>query len=348
MKLRIYLLFTLILSLFLSSCETDFDLTADYKDITVVYGLISQNDTMHYLKINKAFLGEGNALEFAKEEDSMSYYNDLEVKIDELKGTEVTNTFYFDTTTITNKDQGIFYYPEQTVYASRYIMPSDNSSKTYRLQITNKKTGKIITAETALIHDFAFSSPRPGQPVIGFNSDFPQKIEWKSAVNGKRYDLSMRFWFEEVHKGSADTISRYVDWSLGAVKSSGILGGQSMELQYQPQGFFTVVNAKIPYKAGDAMSEDQVQSRLVNRMEVIFSVAGDDLNTYMEVNEPSSGIVQDKPDFTNIINGIGLFSSRFTKNTHDSNPPGKFMRVNVPTEERLISGDLKFVKKPGN
>jgi hypothetical protein len=34
----------------------------------------------------------------------------------------------------------------------------------------------------------------------------------------------------------------------------------------------------------------------------------------MEVNEPSNSIVQDRPEFTNIDNGTGLFSSRY-KNT---------------------------------
>jgi hypothetical protein len=33
----------------------------------------------------------------------------------------------------------------------------------------------------------------------------------------------------------------------------------------------------------------------------------------MEVNEPFEGIVQERPSFTNINNGIGLFSSRFNK-----------------------------------
>jgi hypothetical protein len=31
------------------------------------------------------------------------------------------------------------------------------------------------------------------------------------------------------------------------------------------------------------------------------------------VTEPSQSIVQEKPAYTNIINGIGLFSSRFIK-----------------------------------
>ena len=45
-------------------------------------------------------------------------------------------------------------------------------------------------------------------------------------------------------------------------------------------------------------------------MEYIFTIAADELNTYMEVTEPSFTIVQEKPPYTNIVNGIGIFSAR--------------------------------------
>jgi hypothetical protein len=35
----------------------------------------------------------------------------------------------------------------------------------------------------------------------------------------------------------------------------------------------------------------------------------------MEVTEPSLSLVQEKPAFTNIVNGIGLFSSRYMKSS---------------------------------
>ena len=55
---------------FLEACEEDFDITASYKDVTVVYGLLDLGDDTTYLRINKAFLGDGNALLMAQVEDS--------------------------------------------------------------------------------------------------------------------------------------------------------------------------------------------------------------------------------------------------------------------------------------
>ena len=45
-----------------------------------------------------------------------------------------------------------------------------------------------------------------------------------------------------------------------------------------------------------------------------MTVGSEDLKTYRIINEEITGIVQERPQFTNINNGIGLFSSRFTKN----------------------------------
>ena len=69
--------------IFLYSCEEDFEINAPYQDITVVYGLIDQGQDTIFLKINKAFLGDGNVLEMAKIEDSSEYVNGLEATIEE-------------------------------------------------------------------------------------------------------------------------------------------------------------------------------------------------------------------------------------------------------------------------
>jgi hypothetical protein len=343
--------FRILLPIFIftiiAGCETDIDVTADWKDITVVYGLISQNDSVHYVKVNKAFLGEGNAFTYAQIEDSSSYGDNITVTIIERANNGNTRTFICDTTTIFNKEPGVFYYPTQVVYKTVFKVPSDINAQnySYTLEISNKSTGKVVKANTPLVKDFTIETPRPGQPVINFTMESTQKIKWNSAKDGRRYNVALRFWFDEV-KMNNDTILRYIDWNFSSVKSSTTNGNEPLEISYAPWGFFTNCINLIPYKNTDA--ENGVKSRLVNKAEFIFAVAGDELNTYMEVNEPSTGIVQEKPEYTNIENGIGLFSCRYTKSTQDSYEQGKFMKIHPNSEERLIGSEIKFVKKIGN
>ena len=313
-RLFLFLLLISGFSVAFQSCETDFDVTAPYKDITVVYGLLSQNDSVHYIKVNKAFIGEGNALEYAQNEDSSSYGNNLEVVLREYRNGSALRTFNFDTTSVYNKEPGIFYAPKQVIYKSAFGIP-DADGLEYRLEVRNKITGKVTTAKTSLIPSFNFESPRPGQRSINFANDNAQKIKWTSARNGKRYNVAIRFWFNEVMAATKDTIPRYIDWTFSSVTSNTIQGGEPLEVVYSPTQFFNICKNLIPYKSNSPIKESDVSIRLANFVEVLFAVAADDLNTYMEVNEPSSGIVQDKPDYTNIENGIGLFSSRFVRTT---------------------------------
>jgi hypothetical protein len=48
----------------------------------------------------------------------------------------------------------------------------------------------------------------------------------------------------------------------------------------------------------------------VLNVQVNLYAGSDDFTTFIDVNEPSTGIIQERPEFTNIKNGLGLFSSR--------------------------------------
>ena len=59
---RIILLFATIATL-LSACSTEFDVTAPYKEIPVIFGILNKDEAVQYIKINKAYLNdEGSAI----------------------------------------------------------------------------------------------------------------------------------------------------------------------------------------------------------------------------------------------------------------------------------------------
>ena len=61
------------------------------------------------------------------------------------------------------------------------------------------------------------------------------------------------------------------------------------------------------------LDEDPLIDREFISIDLVMTVGSEDLKTYRIVNEEITGIVQERPQFTNINNGIGLFSSRFSK-----------------------------------
>jgi hypothetical protein len=318
-------LFTIILSFV--SCETDFDIEADWKEITIVYGLLDQRDTTHYLRINKAFLG-GNALEIVKIEDSSSYKNALEVV---LEGWDNNNTLQqtitFDTTTISDKDTGLWYNPYMVVYKGSGLINDDDE---YRLKITNTLTGKEITAKTNIVKDFSILKPMAGSKA-SFMRGYTSKFYWKNAVNAARYESVIRFHYFEVPYGTTDTIPKYFDWSQGTQYADNYNGIGEINIYVNGDGFYQTLEHKL--------DKDFVGHRLAGTVDYIVSAAGVEFDTYLKVNGASSSLVQDRPEYTNMENGIGLLSSRYQKI--------RTLKLNPVTENEIIDmEDLQFVKSP--
>jgi hypothetical protein len=299
------LLISLLSLILFSTCKTDFEINSEWKDIMVVYGLLNQNDSIHYIKINKAFLGEDNAMTMAQNPDSSSYGNNLEVWVEEWINNSQNFIWYLDTTTIYNKESGTFYSPKQIVYKFNSTSHPLNEDAEYRLYIKNKTTGKLVSSVTPLVHSFSIEKPTAMQTAV-FHATNPYAVIWYSGVNGKRYQVVIRFNYWEQNIITGDSVKKYVDWNIGSYKSESIEGGEKLSTTYYGNTFFQYLGNVIGY------TPDVVRHVVSpNNVNFIFSVAADDFSTYMEVNAPSTGVLQEKPEYTNINNGYGIFSSRF-------------------------------------
>jgi hypothetical protein len=330
------------LSLFFISCETDFETTADWKDITVVYGLLDQRDSVQYIKINKAFLGEGDALMFAKENDSINYPNPLKVWLEEWdeNGNKIQTIINFDTATSYKPDDpnAVFSTGAQRIYkgvpTNHGILgkpykiipivqpPNDtigyetfwlNDKSTYKLFIQYPDSSKTISSETYLVQDFKITKPFPGSTTITFvpNPSNTTTFSWEKAPNDDdnkfKYEFHLIFYYKE------DSANQIVDKSLilasGEVYPQG--GSDELYVYYKDNNFFTSCENNIPYD--DATTEGNIKERYTGNVDLVVSVAAGEFNLFMQVYEPSTSIVQEKPPYTNIDNGIGIFSSRYYK-----------------------------------
>ena len=61
---------------------------------------------------------------------------------------------------------------------------------------------------------------------------------------------------------------------------------------------------------GSAIEPSLTKTRIPLGLEVIVYAAGEEFQLYSEINGPSSSIVEEKPEYTNVQNGLGLLSSR--------------------------------------
>ncbi|MCX6287424.1 MAG: hypothetical protein NTY96_09945 [Bacteroidetes bacterium] len=303
MKKYYFLLIFPVALLLLASCKKNLVVNADWKDVTVVYGLLDQTEPVHYVKITKAFLGPGDALSFAKDQDSSEYQHSLQVTMEELNGSTFIRTITLHDTLIQNKDSGIFYCPNQNVYCTNARLASD---LTYHLVIKDTVTHKVIEGIATLVSDFDIERPSIFTRAT-FQSGKSSEVKWISAKSGKRYQVNLRIRYAEATIGVPNsTVIKSLDWlALTDIRSLNEKGGQTMDYFINGDAFYIFMGSHIPV--------DPTVTRALRDCDYIFTVGSEDLSIYMDVTAPSMTIIQEKPAFTDIINGIGLFTARVVK-----------------------------------
>ena len=350
MKRSIIILFAFFIGL--QSCETEFEVNAPWRDITAVYGLLNQNDAVHYIKINKAFLGETNASELAAIRDSSEYKPDeITAQIERIQNGSVKATYPLSRVTLSNKPSGTFYAPEHVLY--KFVDSNLLTGYDYKLTVTKTVTNEKVTAETQLIQKFDFWEPNwwNGPKKVSFfcqggYQDF-NKSEWKSAVNGRRYQLTIRFNYREKDLDSGVETFKFVDWVFPAEQSSDLNGGDRMGNEIDGEDFYKFIGNKLT-----PVSPSNNVQRCIGELDFTIDVAAEDFNTYMQVNEPSTGIVQERPEFSNVFDEkgnqqVGFFSSRFSITETGAQLSKSCNGGNAVTEMKTgqYTGNLGFINK---
>ena len=214
----------LMLVTWFTSCSTDVDLYADYKDITVVYGLLDCDKDTNYVKINKAFLGPGNAFDIALIADSCNYPNKLDAEIIEYRASangnnyQVSRTLNLDTITIHSKEPGIFYAPDQLVYYTKEKIRCNNDQYKYKYVLRIDRGDTLITSETDIVGGELFMAD--SKP-LGFNSE-NGSVKWYKCPNAAVYEVVIKFYFTEVGPG-IDSVKRCMSWSLGTHSAASLI-----------------------------------------------------------------------------------------------------------------------------
>lgn len=144
------------------SCSTEFDPTAEPRDIWVVYGVLTPDDTVQYVRISKAFLPESDAFVYARENDQS--VPGLQVTLTEEGSNRVFEATQVDSVLKTPED-GLF-YPFTTLYKFSTI-GADRLDANTRYTLTVRQPGDetfALTAETRIPEKMRITGPsfQPG------------------------------------------------------------------------------------------------------------------------------------------------------------------------------------------
>lgn len=288
------ILISILAIILFSTCSKDIEIVADYQDITIVYGILDPDDSITYIRIQKGYLSDGDILEAAQIQDSIEYPYKLDVKLK-----SGSNIILFDTITLFNKENGIFSAPKTRVYYAVTKGLLSTIENTF-LEINNPKLNKQVSSSTILHNS---NSIKYSQPKFNIDFEDVELIEFETRKNARIYDFTLRFHYMEQNPNDNSTREYlYIDWGFPRTITRDILGGETIQHFIEAQSFYHFLTSHI--------EETSTKQRYYGQIELIINSADNTYYTYMEAINQEGTLVTEKPLFTNIDNGLGIFTAR--------------------------------------
>ena len=322
-KKYLYFIFISLSLIVLNSCNEKIELIGDFVETAVVYGLLDQADSLHYIKINRAFIGPGNALEIAQIADS-SYFNKVDATISEYLNGNLTRSWLLRDTILDNKDpNGVFYAPEQKVYYFKTMptgfngviqtstnpqMTSLNPQAIYKIDIVLNDGAFSVSGETELVRGITSAAATQN-----FNFKFADNpgeytstgITVSSTGNSFVLNTQLKIAFNEWENNTYSEKSFF--WNLGEADVQPL---SSKVFTANGETFYDLMKS-------NCTENSTITKRTFKGVTIKITGGAEELYNFIAVNKPSSGLAQSKPTYTNLTatNGkrvIGIFSSRQT------------------------------------
>ncbi len=323
MRMKKLLLLIPAAALLWAACSNDFDVTAPWKEIPVVYAIISPKDTAYYVRVEKAFLDpEKSAAEIAQIPDSLYYPPSAITVYLERK----SNGQRYQMTRVDGNLEG--YVREAGFFANQpnwlyKFKPADatqqlQEGETCRLVIVRADGKPDITAETTLPGTFRFQKPNQQSipPLIAFGPNSPTTFEWRCDENGVYFNLDMLIQYREQTPSGQFLARKTLRWP--------VFKNQKRNTSGSGGAFGFSGSAKISANQFYQFLTDSIQPasescggcyRFFEGIDLLLEGGGKEIENYLITANANEGLTGAEvlPSYTNISEGFGIFTG---KNQH--------------------------------
>jgi hypothetical protein len=292
------IIFMGLVLLSMAGCSEDFDVTREWKDVPIVYGILSAQDSIHYIRLEKAFLDpKRNAIEVAQIADSL-YYANATVRLQDLSDNRMYTLRRIDGNEEGKpREEGVFAQSPNWLYAIEQSAINIRPGRQYRLIIERGDDKPVVEAQTRIVPEFVIVQPRPNLLTrIIYTTLY--RISWEAHQDIAAYDVWVDFKYREVPKGqSGNGDLKVVSWQVGSRITGGV----------------TTFNGELFHRMlAERIAVDPNVDRFVETMDFRVIGAGREFYDYIRVFIANAGITgtQEIPRYTNLSEGFGIFSSR--------------------------------------
>lgn len=303
--------FLCLLAVLINACSEEIIVKNDQSETAIVYGLLDQNDTIHFIKINRAFGGGTNALETAKIPDS-SYFKTVEATIFEIFNKDTLRKWNLRDTLVNNKEDGAFFGPEQKLYYFQTSTKNPLIAKSgyeyyFKMNVNNNQFK--VEGKTELIQNAKIGSPSSDGNAFTFASNDVNKFGYSSTqVNfqsgsSTQVNIGLSIEFEE-YKNSNKQDKSFI-WDVSTLTTT---ANSNNVITCDGQRFYNLLKS-------NCSADNLITRRRFKSIEMILTFGSEELRKYIELAKPSSSLSQTQPIYTNLTanNGMnvrGIFSAR--------------------------------------
>lgn len=314
MRFRLALLACLLVVL--NACETKVEINGDYEQFPNVYGFLELNKKNIFIKINKSYLGEGNALDAAKVADS-SFFNNINPVINKIENGRITETRALRDTILSPREAGDFYTePNRFYYLPNIVNGVYFLSTDAQYELVFEVDGKTVRAQTVVLANIEISRPSPNAPAVSLVDGDPillQEIRYadfnlrfNSVRNSRKYESKLVFKYKNVYTDGSEQ-EKTIDIRLTDVILDKLQGGELSSQNFGTELIYNTIKSK-------ADNDENVRYREILGSTLDVTAITDDFNNFLNSASPSTGVVLEKSSFTNIEYGddfgMGIFTSK--------------------------------------
>ncbi|MCZ4409199.1 hypothetical protein O3Q51_10280 [Cryomorphaceae bacterium 1068] len=319
----LFLLFSAVTIIFLSSCETDVELLAPYDETPVIYGILDYTADTQFVRINKTFLGTGDPNQYAAIKDSVEYDPaDVIAKIIKYDDDgDFLSEITLEPIDIPSRDPGVFYSEDvRFYYTTQQLLTEEQQANQeeyiFELNVTikdeeYKAETRFPGLSTSTIELPFLTSGDPQRLFFVLPSGTMNFVSETFRFTTDRftasYSASFRMNFDYEQNDGTVVEDAFIDYDMGDFGNEELVSQRDITISLFGENLYTFWGNQLDLIPD--LNEVRIQD-----FEFRVTGATPELNTYIEVSQPVSQFTPVLNSFTNISNGaIGLFSSVATR-----------------------------------
>jgi len=297
------LLFFIAGLLCLTACESDFDPTAPAGSTPYIMCVLNPKDSAQYVRIQKSYICQENAYNFANRSDSLYYPEDqlevLLVRFDTLDGSIMGEPIRLYPTRELVKDSGDFTPSGHYLFKTTEAIHAEFD---YELRVKILNEGKTVTSRIQPLGswniDHAFNGE---QRKTRYNWYLPERIDYWMDLTPNSHQQLSRFLYLEEKNGT--TSRKYIEFYYNYDEFENIGEGFGEQTIIGDDFLLRFIARELPVTPG--------VKRYAVGVDFMITIADSSLLLYEKMQNPDTHFLYVQ-DFNNIRGGgTGLLASRY-------------------------------------